>query len=394
MKTYIRAFHPNAACCSGLFLKSNTQLKQHIDDLCITNVDKRNNPDMRKAIWGACGDALERSLIDIDIGVSESGDIWSKITPIMPSFALFQADRKNSDKDSEVQDPFIYAIREIMKKPSIQESLSTVADEVRGALSVVTDATAKKLEDLNPDLVEALDACIPENSLLKWSDVFKAVSIESDTAIPLNKRGSGIRRLILLSFFQAEAERRRAAVAIPSIVYAIEEPEISQHPDHQRALVESLIALSLTSNTQILLTTHSPEIVKKLEFKNIRLISKELPIIRGVKSKELPYPSLNEVNYLAFDEVTLDYHNELYSFIEYHNLLSEFIVEKPTRNYIKKTREREVVTAINLSQYIRHQIHHPENDFNKRFSIDELQTSVGEMRAFIIAQREGRARET
>jgi hypothetical protein len=134
--------------------------------------------------------------------------------------------------------------------------------------------------------------------------------------------------------------------------------------------------------------------VKKLEFKNIRLISKELPIIRGVKSKELPYPSLNEVNYLAFDEVTLDYHNELYGFIEYHNLLSEFIVEKPTRNYIKKTREREVVTAINLSQYIRHQIHHPENDFNKRFSIDELQTSVGEMRAFIIAQREGRARET
>ena len=39
--------------------------------------------------------------------------------------------------------------------------------------------------------------------------------------------------------------------------------------------------------------------------------------ILGVLPSQLQYPSLNEVNYIAFNEVTEEYHDELYSFIEF-----------------------------------------------------------------------------
>ena len=43
--------------------------------------------------------------------------------------------------------------------------------------------------------------------------------------IPINKRGSGVKRLILFKFFRAEAERRLQESNTTSIIYAIEEPE-------------------------------------------------------------------------------------------------------------------------------------------------------------------------
>ena len=36
-----------------------------------------------------------------------------------------------------------------------------------------------------------------------------------------------------------------------------------------------------------------------------------------------------------------------------------------------------------LSEYIRHQIHHPENTKNAKFSNEQLQQSLAEMREFI-----------
>ncbi|MHB8392242.1 MAG: AAA family ATPase [Acidobacteriaceae bacterium] len=35
------------------------------------------------------------------------------------------------------------------------------------------------------------------------------MTLTGDDQIPINKRGSGVRRLVLLSFFRAEAERHR-----------------------------------------------------------------------------------------------------------------------------------------------------------------------------------------
>src|SRR5690606_31273796 len=95
--------------------------------------------------------------------------------------------------------------------------------------------------------------------------------------------------------------------------------------------------------------------------------------------------SLNEVNYLAFSEITEEYHNELYGFIELEGQLLNYKNEKPTINYLKllrdgiSTRTEQVV----LTEYIRHQIHHPENTNNNRYTFDQLSESISLMRAFI-----------
>lgn len=99
---------------------------------------------------------------------------------------------------------------------------------------------------------------------------------------------------------------------------------------------------------------------------------------------QLPYPSLNEVNFLAFTEVTEEYHNELYGFIEAEGLIESYKSGKPTIRYIKIQRSgnRQQISII-LTEYIRHQIHHPENRENVRFSFDQLKESIELMRWFI-----------
>lgn len=71
----------------------------------------------------------------------------------------------------------------------------------------------------------------------KFDSLFK-LSIQSDQGISINKRGSGVTRLILLNFFRAEAERRMSESSSQNVIYAFEEPETSQHPKHQEMLMK------------------------------------------------------------------------------------------------------------------------------------------------------------
>lgn len=72
----------------------------------------------------------------------------------------------------------------------------------------------------------------------KFDSLFK-LSIKSDDGISINKRGSGVRRLILLNFFRAEVERKLHDSNSQNVIYAFEEPETSQHPKHQEMLINS-----------------------------------------------------------------------------------------------------------------------------------------------------------
>ena len=126
---------------------------------------------------------------------------------------------------------------------------------------------------MNEEVAASLNPHIPAVKDLKWADVFKNVSIISDDDIPINKHGSGVKRLILLNFFRSEVERQCASNSNSNIIYAIEEPETSQHLKHQMLLIEALKKLSLQPQIQVIITTHSAQIVKQLSFENIRLIS-------------------------------------------------------------------------------------------------------------------------
>lgn len=303
----------------------------------------------------------------------------------LPAYSLFQSDRKNTDSDNEVQDPLQEAVKQILKEARLQAELEAIAMEVKQKLEEVSSRTLEKLREMSPEVANSLNPVIPNASSLKWFDVFKKVSISGDEGIPINKRGSGVKRLILLNFFRAEAERRIADNENASIIYAIEEPETSQHTENQKKLIAALLELARINNTQVIITTHSANVVKKLDYSNLRLISSSDAgkTIETVLPGQLPYPSLNEVNYLAFSEITEEYHNELYGYIEAEGQLNAYKAGKKTMLYNEvregNTRQKQVV----LSEYIRHQIHHPENTSNVHFTERQLKESIQMLRDFV-----------
>ncbi len=325
--------------------------------------------------------------IEIEVAKIDAKNIWEQLKAYMPLYSLFQADRKNSDGDSKVQDPMRLAVKEILGDPAIQAELGKVADTVKKRLDEVAAQTLIKLSELNPDIASSLNPQIPDAGSLKWNDVFKNVAVTGDNEIPINKRGSGVKRLILISFFRAEAERRQRESGLPTVIYAIEEPETSQHPEHQRALTSALVSLAQANHTQIVLTTHSPEIVKQLQFDNLLLIAgRSAGDIKRVRESELPYPSLNEVNFAAFDESTYEYHNELYGFIEGQGKLGAYKTGQSTVVYNRQNRDGSIAQQqLVMTECIRHQIHHPENANNRPFTEAELRQSIEAMRSFIQA---------
>lgn len=150
-----------------------------------------------------------------------------------------------------------------------KEKIEEIKELVRKEALETANRTLVKLAEMNPDLASELT---PEfKSEPNFSTLFK-LSINSDNNIPINKRGSGVRRLILINFFRAEAEKRLSTSVQKSIIYAFEEPETSQHPNHQYMLLDSLMDLSEANDTQVLITTHTPPIAKKVPLTGLRLI--------------------------------------------------------------------------------------------------------------------------
>lgn len=389
-KVFIRAMHPTNPECSGLLLKKNNELKDIVQNNSIECENQSSNVILRNAIWNHYADDLQMQLCEIDASKNDAKDIWEKISSYMPVYSVFQSDRKNSDGDSEVQDPLQEAVKQIMKEPELQQILSSVSNVVTQRLQDVSNRTLAKLRELDSTVADSLNPIIPSTDALKWSDVFKKVSIAGDEEIPINKRGSGVKRLILLSFFRAEAERRYQNGDNMGVIYAIEEPETSQHTANQMALIRALKTLSESPNTQIVLTTHSGVIVKELDFSNLRLVSDvdDQKQVLEVEPGVLKYPSLNEVNFSAFGEVTEEYHNELYGFLVFQGWLNDFKNGRLQLPYNQDDHGRVVTRNITRTEIIRHQIHHPENIHNARFTHEELKTSIEEMRQYIRTRAE------
>lgn len=388
--TQIIANHPANLECSDLLLKKNSELKTILGEKDISCKDLRTNALMRRAIWDSFGDSLHYEERPIEVNKEDAKRIYEKLAKHFPVYALFQADRKNSDGDSEVQDPLKVAVKQILEEKNLQDLLRSVTEQVRMQLKDVANRTLEKLKEMNPGVAESLNPDIPDIDKLKWADVFKSVSIAGDNSIPINKRGSGTRRLILLNFFRAEAERLASKEVSEDgsdvgVVYAIEEPETSQHTANQRILIQAFKKMAKNPRTQIILTTHSPVVVKELELKDIRIVREErAPHVEAVRDGLLGTSSMSEINYLSYGDGSEEYHDELYALLETNKILKDFEAEQDKIRYQRPRKDGTATPEeLSLSTYIRHQIHHPENKLNKHYTDQQLIESINKMREFL-----------
>lgn len=227
--------------------------------------DGRVSADYRKALYEAVTNQ-ERVTTLIHVDSEDAKKVYDKIKSALPYFALFMSDRPNQDSDKEVQDPLKVITKQAIA--DVQEKLDAVVNEIQSKAMEKGRRTIEKLADMNPDIAKELK---PNVTHKNWDSLF-GFSFIGDNNIPMNKRGSGVRRLIILNYFRAEAEDKGGK---NGVIYAIEEPETSQHPDYQRMLMNSLIELSKQENRQIIITTHSPEFAKIASNENLIFLKRD-----------------------------------------------------------------------------------------------------------------------
>ncbi len=267
VKVFAIANHPQANGFNGLLSKKNTELKKIVEERNIdAGVDKRSNVALRQAIWKSAPD-LELGRSEIQLDKEDAKSIWEQLSKYLPEYALFRADRPSTDEDSEVQDPLKVAIKQAIEE--VQDELEAVKEKVKARALDVANRTIIKLADFDRTLSSQLNPSFKSEP--KWDGLFK-LSLTGDDEIPINKRGSGVRRLVLFSFFRAEADRLREEHRKGNIIYAVEEPETAQHPDNQQKIIKALQAIAEADGCQVMLTTHVPTLALLLPIVSIRYV--------------------------------------------------------------------------------------------------------------------------
>lgn len=268
-KVYLHADHPTAENFADIHTLNISDLKKRARELGVDDAvvaDKRIAAQWRAAIWNHC-DLLQLQVTQIAISAlsKDVKDLHEKIEKLFPIFALFRSDRESRDNDPHAKNPLQEAVRQAQAE--YKNEIETLEQKIQQRVLERAGATIEKLREMDPNLASRLNPRF--KSPPKWTFDFV---LDGDDDIPINKRGSGTRRLILLNFFRAEAERKINSRSAPSVIYAIEEPETSQHPSNQQLLIEAMLELARSPNCQVLVTTHVPGLAGLLPTASLRLI--------------------------------------------------------------------------------------------------------------------------
>lgn len=263
----IIAKHPNNFETPLIALKIN-ELRKIARENSIRSANDSIKKEIRKAIFEHTENltfddefAIETSTRDTDII-----ELFQKFKDNFPSYMPFRADRTNTDKDKEVNDTTKAITKTVVA--GMESEFQAIKRQINEKIQEIASKTLEKLKTFDENIANTLKPEIESKAL----ESLFSFTFSCDDGISFNKRGSGVKRLMLLSFFLADAERKNSSNK--GVIYAIEEPETSQHPDFQIMLMTALKQLSEANDRQILLTTHTPEIVKIVNKDNLIFVQK------------------------------------------------------------------------------------------------------------------------
>lgn len=250
--------------------------------------------------------------------------------------ALFDAQFVYSDLDnSEYQDfhktkivgKLIYSYIKEFQKNDKWKSLENAHKEVFESND--NDSLNKKLRPLEEKLEKIMS---DQYGTTKVSFHFEVPSIdyffnageillkENGTETAASEKGTGMQRALALSLIQAFAQRTHGKDEKP-IIFFIDEPETFLHPKAQDKLMSAFDKLS--EQSQIFITTHSPYLLKHFNKEKDQLVilsrkNNVLQIKTSVNLNLFPNsPTWGEINFVAFDVVSEEFHTELFEYLHY-----------------------------------------------------------------------------
>lgn len=205
--------------------------------------------------------------------------------------------------------------------------------------------------------------------------------------VPLKMSGSGYEMIfsLLYAFYLSRQSEKQ-------LIILIDEPELHLHPNLQEKFVKSLLEFS--KNAQIIITSHSPLLIKQLSYNdkiNINILrkkdgNKKIEVV-SIDEKLLSYNSANEINYLAFEFATEEYHNELFEELKFLKG-DDKSIKIFDRDYFVKEKEEKKNSPwlgheneVSIHTFIRNQIHHQKD--NGKADYIKLKSSIIKMRAFL-----------
>lgn len=245
----------------------------------ITNKSKREALREKASGEGILTKKTEMTLTSRD-------DLWKNICSMLPKFELFETDTRLGVGETTFQSQFRPMIKSAVEQPSVVSATEVLSKEIGSALQ-------KEVNKIFEQLQKHTDALVGLTAKPSFS-LDKSVSFEilgkdqHDVESSLDRRGSGMRRLLMVAFFKYLAERGGSS---GDYVFAVEEPENCLHPGLQRELVSSFRKLS-DEGYQTIVTSHSPVFAGASPVEDLALIVRDKGVARAIQSPDI---ELNEV---------------------------------------------------------------------------------------------------
>ena len=282
-----------------------------------------------------------------------------------------------------------------------KKAFSDGDDSLSSIVNKLASQIEKILKEQYGDTTVGFRFSLPEASgFVKSGDI-----VLSDDGIETGaiSKGTGMQRALALALIQVYSNvSRKVGSSIP-LIFLLDEPETFLHPSAQDKLLTALNTISLTN--QIFITTHSPYLLKSFDVAShtLHIFSKQKGVSTTDNSQTLSTfglssPTWGEINYFAFNIPSVEFHNELYGYVQQkakridpnnHNIEPNFDSYlqsngcKTTKTWVDD-RDPTNPRMVSLQTYIRHFIHHPENKLNPTgYTRIELKESIDELMRLI-----------
>ena len=235
-----------------------------------------------------------------NIDISKNDRLIKTIEDNFPDFEIFQTDTSLDIGENLFQKEFRPIIYTAAEQKDVQESKNVFAENINKALQKEIDTIFEYFKQYTDVFVS-----LKTKPDFSWDKAVTFDIIGKDNhgiEISLDKRGSGLKRLLMVSFFQYMADRDSTRDC--NCIFAVEEPENCLHPGLQRELINSFNQIT-TKGGQIIITSHSPVFAGASPTEDLVLIVREKGEAKVIQSPELDLARVSdELGVEPSDQIT------------------------------------------------------------------------------------------